>query len=146
MGGGGGSRSFVFHHSNKARIASWQSAGLEIGRLRVRIPAEAAGGFSSPELTLRADSYSVSVPPPPPTPRVTTVAHKKPYHSAKSAGGKLHLKSHTPSIQRSRNGLAMPLSRHSVGTSPKTSSHATCQGTFGHSRLSTLSHCGLILP
>ena len=29
----------------------------------------------------------------------------------------------------------MPLSRHSVGTYPETSSHATCQGTFGHSRL-----------
>ena len=34
----------------------------------------------------------------------------------------------------------MPLSRHSVGTYPETSSHATCQGTFGHSRLSPLSH------
>ena len=29
----------------------------------------------------------------------------------------------------------MPLSRHSVGTYPGTSSYATCQGTFGHSRL-----------
>ena len=34
-----------------------------IERLRVRIPAEAAGEFSSPELTLCADSYSVSVLP-----------------------------------------------------------------------------------
>ena len=34
-----------------------------IERLRVRIPAEAAGEFSSPELTLRANSYLVSVPP-----------------------------------------------------------------------------------
>ena len=32
-------------------------------RLRVRIPAEAAGEFSSPELTLCAESYSVTVPP-----------------------------------------------------------------------------------
>ena len=29
----------------------------------------------------------------------------------------------------------MPLSRHSVGTYPGTSSYTTCQGTFGHSRL-----------
>ena len=36
------------------------SAGLVIERLRVRIPA---GEFSSPEFTLCADSYSVSVPP-----------------------------------------------------------------------------------
>ena len=32
-----------------------------IERLRVRIPAGAAGEFSSPELTLCADSYSVFV-------------------------------------------------------------------------------------
>ena len=35
-----------------------------IERLRVRIPAGVEGEFSSPELTLCADSYSVSVPPP----------------------------------------------------------------------------------
>ena len=39
----------------------------------------------------------------------------------------------------------MPLSRHSVGTYPATSLHATCQEILGHSRLSSLSHCGLIL-
>ena len=44
-----------------------------IERLRVRIPAEPAGEFSSPESTLCADSYSVSVPP-----RVTAVARKRP--------------------------------------------------------------------
>ena len=33
-------------------------------KLRVQIPAEAAGDFSSPEFTLRADSYSVSVSAP----------------------------------------------------------------------------------
>ena len=38
----------------------------------------------------------------------------------------------------------MPLFRHSVGTYPETSSYATCQGTLGHGRLSSLSHCGLI--
>ena len=39
----------------------------------------------------------------------------------------------------------MPLSRHSVGTYLETSSHAPCHGTFGHSRLSSLSPRGLIL-
>ena len=39
----------------------------------------------------------------------------------------------------------MLLSRHSVGTYLQTSSNATYQGTLGHSRLSSLSHCGLIL-
>ena len=37
-------------------------------------------------------------------------------------------------------GLTMPLSRHSVGAYQETSSHATRQGTLGHSRLSSLSH------
>ena len=35
----------------------------------------------------------------------------------------------------SRSGLTMPLYRRSVETFPETSSHATCQGTFDHSRL-----------
>ena len=39
----------------------------------------------------------------------------------------------------------MLLSRLSVGTYQETSSHATRHGTLGHSRLSSLSHCGLIL-
>ena len=70
---------------------------------------------------------------------------KDPDHSAKSAGGRLHLNTHTSSTQRSRSGLTMPLFRHSVAIYPETSSQASCQGTFGHSRLSSLSHCGLIL-
>ena len=70
---------------------------------------------------------------------------KKPSHSAKSAGGRLHLNTRTPLTQQSRSGLTMPLCRHSVGTYQKMSSHATCRGTLGHSHLSSLSHCGLIL-
>ena len=65
--------------------------------------------------------------------------------SAKSAGGRLHLNTRTPLTRRSRSGLTMPLCRHIVGIYPETSSHATCQRTLGHSRLSSLSHCGLIL-
>ena len=70
---------------------------------------------------------------------------KDPGHSAKSAGGRLHLNTHTPWTQRSRSGLTMPPSTHCVGTYPETSSHTTCKGTFGHNRHSSLSHCGLIL-
>ena len=66
-------------------------------------------------------------------------------HSAKSAGGRLHLNMHTPLMQWSQSGLTLPLSRHSVGTNLETSSHAAHQGTLGHNRLSSLSHCGLIL-
>ena len=47
--------------------------------------------------------------------------------------------------QRSQSGLTIPLSRYSLVTYPEMSSHATCQGTFSHSHLSSLSHCGLIL-
>ena len=49
-------------------------------------------------------------------PRVTAVARKKPGHSAKRTGGRFYLKTYTPLTQRSRSGLAMPLSRHSLGT------------------------------
>ena len=34
--------------------------------------------------------------------------------------------------------------KHGEGTYPETSTHATCQGTLGHSRLRSLSHRGLI--
>ena len=70
---------------------------------------------------------------------------KDPGHSAKSAAGRLHLNTHIHLTQRSRGVLTMLPSRHSVGTYPETSSHATCQGTIGHRRLYLLSHCGLIL-
>ena len=70
---------------------------------------------------------------------------KDPGHSAKSAGSRVHIKMHTPLTQQSWSRLTMLLSRHSVGTNVETSSHATRQGTLGHSRLSSLSHCGLIL-
>ena len=70
---------------------------------------------------------------------------KDPGHSAQSAGGRLHLNTHTPLTQQSQSGLTMLLSRHSVGTYQETSSHATRQGTLSHSHLSSLSHCGLIL-
>ena len=62
-----------------------------------------------------------------------------PNHSTKSAGGKLHLYTHTHFTQRSLSGPTMLLSRHSVGTCLEMSSHTTCQGTFGHSHLSSLS-------
>ena len=70
---------------------------------------------------------------------------KGPGHSTKSSGGKLHLDMNAPLTQRSRSGLTMPPSGHSVGTYQETSSHAIRQGTLGHSRLSSLSLCEPIL-
>ena len=66
-------------------------------------------------------------------------------HSAKSAGGWLHLNKHTPLTCQSWSGLTMPLSRQSVGIYQEISSHTTRQETLGYSHLSSLSHCGLIL-
>ena len=122
-----------------------KSAGLVIKRLRVQIPAGAAEEFFTPELTLIR--CPVNPPPPPaPLPPVLPQWHvKDPGHSANIAGGRLHLNAHIPLTQRSRSGLIMPQSGHSVGAYPETSSHSTCQGTFGQSRLSPLSHCGPIL-
>ena len=65
-----------------------------IERSRVRIPAGTAGEFSSPGSTFCADSYFRY----PFHPRVTTVARKKSRHSAKSAGGRLQLNTHTPYV------------------------------------------------
>ena len=56
-----------------------------IKRLRVLIPAGAAGEFSSSELIFCVDSHLVSVPP-----HVITVARKDCGHSSKSANGRLH--------------------------------------------------------
>ena len=111
-----------------------------IERLRVQIPAGAVGKCSSPEFTLCADLFRVR------STRVLPQWHVKDSgRSAKSAGGRLQLNAHTLLTQQCRSGLTMTLSRHSVGTYQETSSHATCQGTFGHSRLSSLGHYGLIL-
>ena len=44
---------------------------------------------------------------------------KDPSHSAKSAGGRLHLNMHKPLTQQSRSGLTMPLSRQSGNPSGK---------------------------
>ena len=111
------------------KTRSWNSLLVDCQtcdrRSRVRIPTGAAEEFSSPELTLCADSYSVSVPP-----IVTAVAL---------------LNMHTPMTQWSQSGLTMPQCRYSVGIYQEMSSHATHQGTLSHSHLSSLSHCGLIL-
>ena len=64
-------------------------------RLRVQIPAGTAGEFSSPELTLYANAYSVSVPP-----LLLPQWHvKDPGYSARSAGGRSHLNTNTPLTQ-----------------------------------------------
>ena len=64
-----------------------------IERLRVRIPAGAAGEFSSQVLVFfGADSYLVSAL----LPCYWIGTKKDPSHSAKSAGGRLHLNTHTP--------------------------------------------------
>ena len=71
-------------------------------------------------------------------PRVNAVACKRPPgHSAKSAGGRLHLNMHSPLSQPSRSGLTIPLSGHSVGIYQEMSSHATHQGKLSHNRLSS---------
>ena len=66
---------------------------------------------------------------------------KDPGHSAKSAGGRLHLNMHTPLTHWSGRGLTMLLSRQSVGTYQETSSHATHQEhlvTVGSARWATV--------
>ena len=71
-------------------------------RARIRkVASSSPGECSSPELTFCADSHLVSVPL-----RVTTVARKNLGHSAKSAGGRLNLSTHTPLIQLTESAWA----------------------------------------
>ena len=111
-----------------------------IKRLRVRILAGATGVFPSPGLTLCADLYDVQS-----TPVLPQWHIKDPSHSAKSAGGRLHLHINTPLTHQSQSGLTMLLSRQSVGIYEEMSSHATRHETLCHSHLSSLSQSGLIL-
>ena len=74
-------------------------------RLRDRVPAGAAGECFYPELTYYADSTQC-----PFRPVVLQLHVKDTGHSAKSAGGRLHLNMRTP-----LSGLTM-LFRHSAGT------------------------------
>ena len=67
----------------------WHSAGLMIERLRVRIPARAAGKFSLPVGFLCWLLFGVRS-----TPVLPQWHVKDPGHSAKSAGGRLHLKTY----------------------------------------------------
>ena len=48
---------------------------------------------------------------------------KGPGHSAESAGGRLHLNTHSPLTHRSQSGLTMPLSRQSVWKSIRKRAH-----------------------
>ena len=85
---------------------AWTACWLERqtrARLRVRVPAGAAGEYSSPELTFSAESHSVSLP----HLCYRSGTEKDPGHSVKSAGDRLHLSTHTPLTHRSWNGLTM---------------------------------------
>ena len=112
-----------------------------IERLRIQIPAGAAGEFSSPKLTLCADLFAIRS-----TPVLPQWHVKDPGHFAKIAGGRPHLNTHTLLTQRSRSGLALPLSRYCVGTYLE---GAHTQLVREHSvtvvTVSSLSHYGLIL-
>ena len=75
--------------------------------------------FSSPELTSRAECYSMSLPPQcyssgAEGPWLRTLV-KDPGQSARSVGGRLQLDSRTPLVQQNWSQLTV-LSRHSVGT------------------------------
>ena len=94
---------------------NWQSTGLVIRRSWVQHLSPGRSSrifFSSPELTCCANSnYIIWCSS---HPRVSQRHEKDPGHSAKRAGGRLHLNMHTPVTQWSWSGLTMK-SWHSVG-------------------------------
>ena len=96
-----------------------------IERLRVRIPAGAAGEFFFSRVKFVGwPLFGVRS-----TPSLQQWHVKDPGHSVRTPDGRLHLNTQTPVTQQSRSGLTMPLCRHSIGTYQETSSHATRQGT-----------------
>ena len=71
---------------------------------------------------------------------------KCPSHSAKSAGGRLHLNT-THIFDPTKSEWAdYAAVQAQCGNLSGTSSHATRLGTLGHSCLSLLSHCGTFSP
>ena len=77
----------------KIQPYKFESVRQNFERSRVRIPAGTAGEFSSPGSTFCSDSYFGILPPPCYHKHV-----KNPGHSAKSAGGRLQLNTHTPYV------------------------------------------------
>ena len=122
----------LIYISYEAGLACWLEHRTRGRKVASSNPGRAARELSFPESTLCADSFGVRS-----TPMLLQWHIKDPGHSAKSAGGRLYLNTHAPLIRQNRSGLTTPLSGHSMGT--------YCQGTLGHGRLSSLSHCGLIL-
>ena len=78
-------------------------------------------------------------------PRVTSVVRKRSRSFCQKCRWQVTPKHAYTLDHRSRSALTMPLSRQSVGIYQETSSHATPQGTLSHSRLSSLSLCGIIV-
>ena len=106
---------------------------------RISIPGRSGGRSFSSALTFCADWFGVRSNP------VLLQRHvKDPGHSAKSAGGRLHLDMHTVLIRSSRSELTM-LSKHSVGNYEGNELKHNSSGTLDHCRISSLSCCGLIL-
>ena len=93
-----------------------------IERLRVRIPAGAEGEFSSTESTLCAGSIFGVLS----TPVLPQKHIKDPGHSAKKCRWQVTPKNAYILDPKMLSGLIMFLSRHSAGTYPEMSSHATC--------------------
>ena len=105
-----------------------QSGALTNKLSRLQTLAGEAGEFSSPELTLCAESYSVSVPP-----CVTAVARERSRSFCQKYRWQI-----TPKHKYTLDPTKSEWADNAIV-------QATCQGTFGHSRLSSLSHCGQIL-
>ena len=128
-------------HDLGTRIACWLECQTHDWKIASSNPSKSSRRFSFPTVNfVRWLLFRVRS-----TPVLLQWHIKDPVHFAKSAGGRLHLNTHTPLTHQSQSGPTMPLSRQSVGIYQETSSHATCQGTLGYSPLSSLSHCQLIL-
>ena len=125
------------HGGQGAGIACWLECRTRDRKVTSSNPGRSGWRFSSPESTLCADSYSVSVP----SPRVTEVARKRPLSFCQKCGWQVTPK-HAYTLDPSTSEWA---DYAAVGVHQETISHTTSKGTLGYSRLSSMSHRGLTL-
>ena len=113
-------RECVYYHTNITAKGSGDSLLVERRTRDRKVASLNPGGSGGRIFLLQSEHRVLTLIRCPFHTRVITLARKRPrsFYLTKSAGGRLHLNTHTPLTQRSRSGLVMQLSRHSVDSAP----------------------------
>ena len=134
-------RNMIIYIGRGAGIACWLDR-----RTRDRKVADSNPGRSGGRIFFaRVNFFVLNLIRCPFHPRVTAVARKRPRSFYQKCRWQVTLK-HAHTLDPTKSKWAdYAAVRACVGTYQERSSNATRQGILGHSRLSSLGHCGLIL-